>query len=249
VLWYENIQHIRKWLERVALADYKRAQDPFDCLLWYVLLGKKNIVVALFKKAVDQIKTYEFLQRDFTQQQHRTAASKNAYALLSKKRYEHGIAFFVLAGGFQDALSVCINQLKDIQLAILICRLFETEMGREPLQNIYRENFLRTGEITGDIWIRHCGYYLLGEHVTSYNCLFEECYDDTKVTNEANKISCETWRQEFQPELSVFHPSVMMLADHIKDSFKIKRELQQHEESRRRRSNSQDIFDTNNTTQ
>lgn len=36
----------------------------------------------------------------------------------------------------------------------------------------------------------------------------------------------------------------MILADLIKDSFKIKRELQEHEESRRRGSNSQDIFES-----
>jgi hypothetical protein len=58
VIWYENIQHVRKWLERVALAEYKKNQDPFDCLLWYILLGKKNIVLALFKKTLDQQKTY-----------------------------------------------------------------------------------------------------------------------------------------------------------------------------------------------
>jgi hypothetical protein len=44
-------------------------------------------------------------------QNHKTAASKNAYALLSKKRYEHAIAFFILAGAQQDAITICLNQL------------------------------------------------------------------------------------------------------------------------------------------
>ena len=69
------------------------------------------------------------MQRDFTQPNHKTAASKNAYALLSKKRSEHAIAFFILAGAFNDAITVCLNQLQDPHLAILICKIFKEEIG------------------------------------------------------------------------------------------------------------------------
>lgn len=39
---------------------------------------------------------HTFLQRDFTDQKHKTAAIKNAYALIDKKRYWHALAFFIL---------------------------------------------------------------------------------------------------------------------------------------------------------
>jgi hypothetical protein len=84
---------------------------------------------------------------------------------------------------------------------------------------------------------------LLGEYVESYNCLYVETFDENLVTYEASKMCCETWKQDFQPELSVFHPSVIIFAEKLKDSFRVKRELQQFEESRKR-SNSQDIFES-----
>lgn len=37
-----------------------------------------------------------FLQRDFSEAKNRTAAIKNAYVLIDKKRYLHALAFFIL---------------------------------------------------------------------------------------------------------------------------------------------------------
>lgn len=39
---------------------------------------------------------YNFLQRDFTDAKNRSAAVKNAYVLIDKKRYLHSLAFFIL---------------------------------------------------------------------------------------------------------------------------------------------------------
>ena len=50
VLWYDDVNQIKKWVEKIALSEYRITKDPFDCLLWYILLGKKNILLALMKK-------------------------------------------------------------------------------------------------------------------------------------------------------------------------------------------------------
>ncbi|MCQ8205883.1 hypothetical protein NP569_26720, partial [Vibrio parahaemolyticus] len=56
-------------------------------------------------------------------------AQKNAYALLGKRRFQYAAAFFLLAGRLGDAVEVCLRQLKDIQLAIAITRVYEGDSG------------------------------------------------------------------------------------------------------------------------
>jgi len=65
------------------------------------LAGKKNLLLTLFKSQKFSSKEHEamhtFLQRDFDDVKNRSAALKNAYALIDKKRYMHAMAFFLLA--------------------------------------------------------------------------------------------------------------------------------------------------------
>ncbi len=72
----------------------------------------------LFKKSLDQKieykNTYEFLMKDFSVDRWKSAASKNAYALISKKRYEDAAAFFYLGGHYQDAVNVIALYIEDI---------------------------------------------------------------------------------------------------------------------------------------
>ena len=70
-----------------------------------------------------------FFKNDFTQHRWSTAALKNAFALLAKQRYEHAAAFFLLANKLWDAVEVCISRLHDLQLALVIVRLFEGDRG------------------------------------------------------------------------------------------------------------------------
>lgn len=72
----------------------------------------------------------QFFSNDFTEDRWRKAALKNAFALLGKQRFEHAVAFFLLAGALRDALEVCLNKLEDLQLAMVIARLYESD--REP---------------------------------------------------------------------------------------------------------------------
>ena len=71
----------------------------------------------------------KFFSNDFTQDRWRRAALKNAFSLLSKQRFDHAAAFFLLAGKLWDAIDVCISRLNDIKLALFIARLYEGENG------------------------------------------------------------------------------------------------------------------------
>ena len=68
-------------------------RDPTACSLFYFALGKAKLVLGLWRQAAwhkEQAQMLKFLNNDFTQPRWRTAALKNAFALLSKRRFgEH----------------------------------------------------------------------------------------------------------------------------------------------------------------
>jgi hypothetical protein len=82
------------------MQEYRKNKEPFDCLFWYLLIGKKTLLITLFKNhrmnSKEHEAIYNFLQRDFTDAKNRSAAVKNAYVLIDKKRYLHSLAFFIL---------------------------------------------------------------------------------------------------------------------------------------------------------
>lgn len=65
-------------------------RDPTACSLLYFALGKVKLVHGLWRQAAwhkEQAVMLNFLSHDFTVARWRTAALKNAYALLSKQRF------------------------------------------------------------------------------------------------------------------------------------------------------------------
>lgn len=47
-----------------------------------------------------------FFSNDFKEDRWRKAALKNAYVLLGRQRFDHAVAFFLLAGNLKDAVEV-----------------------------------------------------------------------------------------------------------------------------------------------
>lgn len=91
-LWMRSQEQIRAQLEVVArnrfMADENR--DPTSASLFFFALGKKQVVHGLWRQAPghpEQNLMLKFLANDFTLDRWKTAAMKNAYALLSKQRY------------------------------------------------------------------------------------------------------------------------------------------------------------------
>ena len=65
-------------------------RDPTQCSLFYFALGKAKLVHGLWRQASwhkEQGLMLKFLNNDFTQARWKTAALKNAFALLSKRRF------------------------------------------------------------------------------------------------------------------------------------------------------------------
>lgn len=47
--------------------------------------------------------------RDFSQEDHKKAAMKNAYVALSKQLFDRAVCFLLLAGHFQDAIQIILK--------------------------------------------------------------------------------------------------------------------------------------------
>jgi hypothetical protein len=79
-------------MEVVARNEYMRGddRDPTTCSLYYFALGKVKLVQGLWKQAAwhpEQKVMLKFLGNDFGSERWQTAALKNAFALMSKRRF------------------------------------------------------------------------------------------------------------------------------------------------------------------
>ena len=83
------------------------------------------LTILLLSRTVSEQKMAQFFSNDFTQDRWHRAALKNSFVLMSKQRFEHAAAFFLLAGQVWDAVKVCVERLHDLQLALVIVRLHE----------------------------------------------------------------------------------------------------------------------------
>lgn len=138
-------------------------KNPVDCSLFYLALKKKTVLQGLWRMASwnrEQGATQRFLANNFDDPKWRTAALKNAYALMSKRRFAYAAAFFLLADHLQDAVNVCLNQLKDLQLAIAITRVYEGDHG-PVLRKLLEEEVLSIAAKDGNRWLASWAFWML----------------------------------------------------------------------------------------
>jgi hypothetical protein len=201
--WLRSRAALQDLCGRFAKVHFMKDRDPNDCLFWYIILSKKGVLVDLFRTC-KQDRFAEFFKQDFTQERWRVAASKNAYALMSKRRYDLAAAYFVLSGSIEDAVSVCIKNMNDPQLALIVCRIVEGDNSRLT-QSTLRDTLLRiamgelteTGELPGDgvvlqkdIWLASIFYWSLNEQKKALFILLPSSYDDGK-SGKVTKLGIE----------------------------------------------------------
>ncbi|GJJ09914.1 hypothetical protein Clacol_004138 [Clathrus columnatus] len=143
-IWMESAESMRTHMENIARNEYTSGEerDPTKCSLFYFALGKARLVHGLWRQAAwhkEQPATLRFLANDFQELRWKTAALKNAYALLSKQRFAYSAAFFLLGGNLKDAVTVCVRQLNDVQLAIALARVVEQRDDGPVFQGLLRD--------------------------------------------------------------------------------------------------------------
>ena len=129
-VWIKNEIKLRQIVEGWARTIFRKNRDPQEVTLWYLILGKKNILLGLYKSDIQQQKIYEFLSNDFSNPEWQVKASKNAFELMKQHRYELAAAFFFLGGRLEDMFEVLANHKGDVQQALITIRLVEGENGQ-----------------------------------------------------------------------------------------------------------------------
>jgi len=109
----------------------------------------------------EQPGTQKLLRNDFSEHRWKTAALKNAYALLGKRRFEYAAAFFLLAGNLQDAVNVCAHQMEDLQLAIAVARVYDGD-DSTVLRSLLEDKVIRQAASEGNRWLATWAFWMLG---------------------------------------------------------------------------------------
>lgn len=158
--WLSDHAALVAQFENIARHEYRATEpnNPVICSLYYLALHKKQILIGLWRMATwsrEQAPTVKLLRNDFSDSRWRTAAAKNAYALMGKRRFEYAAAFFLLAEDLASAVSVLSNQLGDIQLAIAVARVHGGDDGpvfRSLLETAVLPMAIEAGDRWHAIW-------------------------------------------------------------------------------------------------
>ncbi|NXL63979.1 DMXL1 protein, partial [Chordeiles acutipennis] len=171
---------------QVAKAAFQRNNDPLDAAIFYLAMKKKAVIWGLYRSQKDT-KMTQFFGNNFTEDRWRKAALKNAFSLLGKQRFEHSAAFFLLAGHLKDAVEVCLEKLNDIQLALVISRLYESEFEvSSTYKSILQKRILgsvfpgkdSSGNMHCDPFLRSMAYWILEDYSEALDTLIKHSAED-----------------------------------------------------------------------
>lgn len=206
--WLKNINTLRRCVEKLAKCAYQQKQEPLDAAIYYLAMKKKSLVWGLFRSRRDE-KMTAFFGNNFAEDRWRKAALKNAFVLLGKQRFEHAVAFFLLANSLNDAIEVCMNKLEDFQLALIIARLYEGDGEGCYYHHLLHEHILGTDAATGrcdlsrahpDPFLRSMTYWTIKKYQESLNTL---------LLNNVGSLH-SSYREEdlLRPEQQATNPNV-----------------------------------------
>ncbi|SPO00489.1 related to RAV1 - similarity to Drosophila DmX gene [Cephalotrichum gorgonifer] len=188
--WLSDASAVRSQFERVARSEYTKgdAKDPINCSLFYFALKQRTVLRNLWRLAAwhpEQRATYKLLSNDFDDPRWKKTALKNAYALLSKRRYQYAAAFFLLGDSLQDAVNVCVHHLDDLQLAVAIARVYEGDEG-PVLRRLLEEEVLTHAAQEGNRWLASWAFWILKRKDVAVRALITPVYNllDTPRTPE-----------------------------------------------------------------
>ncbi|CAH1252609.1 DMXL2 [Branchiostoma lanceolatum] len=213
--WLRNNNTLRTTMEKVAKAAFQNKNEPMDAALYYMAMKKKTLVWGLFRSVKDR-KMMDFFHHNFNEDRWRRAALKNAFALLGKQRFEHAAAFFLLAGSLPDAIEVCINKLDDLQLAMVVARLYSSNLEQDvpgSQKQVLYEHVLglsdageeqEEGKMHPDPFLRSIAYWLLKDHTRALNCLLQQPRQD-EMDSPSSVRSAKGSEYSANPEVFNFY--------------------------------------------
>ncbi|KAK4541994.1 hypothetical protein LTR36_007194 [Oleoguttula mirabilis] len=155
--WLADQEALELVFESLAQSAYRKSSppDPANASLYFLALHKKATLLGLWRIATwhrEQRATLAFLKRDFSQPEAKTAAKKNAYALMGKRRFEYAAAFFLLADDAGSAVSLLAGQCGDLMLAVAVARSYGGD-DSPVVRKLLEDRLLPKAETEGDRWL------------------------------------------------------------------------------------------------
>uniref|UniRef100_A0A3Q1G2Q7 Dmx-like 2 n=1 Tax=Acanthochromis polyacanthus TaxID=80966 RepID=A0A3Q1G2Q7_9TELE len=197
--WIRNINTLRKMVEKLGKAAFQRHNDPLDAALFYLAMKKKAVLWGLFRSQHDE-KMTTFFKNNFSEDRWRKAALKNAFSLLGKQRFEQSAAFFLLAGSLKDAIEVLMEKMEDLQLAMIVARLYEADFeNSSTCQGLLHEKVLgcnRDGSgyhcsrLHPDPFLRSIAYWIMKDYTRALDTLLERIPKDDDENPDVMVKSC-----------------------------------------------------------
>ncbi|XP_061585398.1 dmX-like protein 1 isoform X2 [Cololabis saira] len=175
--WLRSTDKLRRCIEKVAKTSFQRNNDPLDAAIFYLALKKKAVVWGLYRSQKNA-KMTDFFRNNFSEDRWRKAALKNAFSLLGKQRFQHSAAFFLLAGSLKDAVEVCLEKMQDLQLALVISRLYESEYETaSTYKKILQRHVLGQDKqipAQPDPFLRSIAHWILEDYSRALDTLIEQ---------------------------------------------------------------------------
>uniref|UniRef100_A0A665UUG2 Dmx-like 2 n=1 Tax=Echeneis naucrates TaxID=173247 RepID=A0A665UUG2_ECHNA len=197
--WIRNINTLRKMVEKLGKAAFQRHNDPLDAALFYLAMKKKAVLWGLFRSQHDE-KMTQFFKNNFSEDRWRKAALKNAFSLLGKQRFEQSAAFFLLAGSLKDAIEVLMEKMEDLQLAMIVARLYEADFeNSSTCQGLLHEKVLgcnRDGSgyhcsrLHPDPFLRSIAYWIMKDYTQALDTLLERIPKEDDENPDVMVKSC-----------------------------------------------------------
>uniref|UniRef100_A0AAV2LMB7 RAVE complex protein Rav1 C-terminal domain-containing protein n=1 Tax=Knipowitschia caucasica TaxID=637954 RepID=A0AAV2LMB7_KNICA len=197
--WIRNINTLRKMVEKLGKAAFQRNNDPLDAALFYLAIKKKAVLWGLFRSQHDE-KMTQFFKNNFTEDRWRKAALKNAFSLLGKQRFEQSAAFFLLAGSLKDAIEVLLEKMEDIQLAMIVARLYEADYEKSPTCRglLYEKvlgcnrdgNGYHCSRLHPDPFLRSIAFWIMKDYTLALDTLLERIPKDEDENPDVMVKSC-----------------------------------------------------------
>ena len=188
-IWIKNDFRLKELLEIVAKNEYKILKADIitenksfaeHVSLYYYLAGKMHILLDLIDKEKNNTNIKTFLLKDFKDEKVKKAARNNALELKKQKRYIFSIFFLLLGGDLNTAIDISIRELQDINLAILILKLYpDVKMTEKKVTHVLQEYFVDLGLILRDPWLTISGYIFMKkidlalEYILNYSKNYE----------------------------------------------------------------------------
>ncbi|GAA6036036.1 hypothetical protein JCM8097_006576 [Rhodosporidiobolus ruineniae] len=167
-IWLKSQDSFVRTMEAIGRTEFTKPdaedRDPITASLFYLALKKKHIVQTFWKQATghaEQRQMLKFLANDFEEQRWKSAALKNAFALMSKQRFLFAAAFFLLGNAPKDAVSVILRQLDDFQLAIAVARAYEGGTDGPVLRFVLEETVIPLAFKQGYRWLASWAFWVL----------------------------------------------------------------------------------------